>query len=81
MGNILLIITEFPPGQKEELEIMVIILQKYLSLNEYKVIVLTASDFTDEKSEISFDEKQNFEIIRFKRFSNRIQTYKLRIKK
>jgi glycosyltransferase involved in cell wall biosynthesis len=79
-GNILLITTEFPPGPGG-IGNHGYNLAKYLSLNEYKVIVLTASDFTDEKSEISFDEKQNFEIIRFKRFSNRIQTYKLRIKK
>ncbi|MEO6694247.1 MAG: glycosyltransferase family 4 protein [Ignavibacteria bacterium] len=76
--KILLITTEFPPGPGG-IGNHAFNLAKYLNLNDFKIKVLTVSDFTDRESEKDFDAKQKFEIVRFKRFKNRIKTYRERL--
>ena len=77
--KILILTTEFPPGPGG-IGNHAYNLSGFLKRNNIQVKVVTASDFTDEKNEKEFDEKINFEIIRFKRYKSKIKTYIERIK-
>lgn len=76
--KILLIISEFPPGPGG-IGNHGYNLAKYLKLNGNEVSVLTVSDFAEEDDIKKFDSKQEFEIIRFKRYGSRLKTYKERL--
>lgn len=77
--NILVLTTEFPPGPGG-IGNHGFNLSRFLSKAGFRMTVITTSDYTDEESERIFDGQQNFRIVRFKRFSNRIVTYRERIK-
>ncbi len=75
----LILTTEFPPGPGG-IGNHAYNLSDFLSRNNYDVKVITASDYTDEANETEFDKKQNFGIIRFKRYGSRFRTYTERLK-
>ena len=74
-----MITSEFPPGPGG-IGNHAYNLAKYLELNGKEIKVLTVSDYTDKKESDEFDSKQNFDIIRFERYDNRVKTYLERIK-
>ncbi|MBL8007052.1 MAG: glycosyltransferase family 4 protein [Ignavibacteria bacterium] len=78
-NNILVLTTEFPPGPGG-IGNHGYNLSRFLNMAGFQMTVITSSDFTDEESERIFDSQQNFRIVRFKRYNNRIKTYRKRIK-
>ncbi len=77
--KILILTTEFPPGPGG-IGNHAYNLADFLNRNNIEVKVITASDFTDERAEREFDEKQKYGVIRFKRYDSRIRTYRERLK-
>lgn len=76
--KILLISSEFPPGPGG-IGNHGYNLARSLRNNNIEVKVLTMSDYVEKTEEDKFDAKVNFEILRFKRYDNRLKTYKKRI--
>ena len=77
--KILILTTEFPPGPGG-IGNHAYNLSDFLNRSNIEVKVITASDFTDESAEKKFDAKQNYRVIRFKRYDSRIRTYRERLK-
>ena len=74
----LIITTEFPPGPGG-IGNHAYNLAKFLKLNKIDVTVLAVSDFVSEEDKKKFDKKQDFKIIRFERYDNKLKTYRERL--
>jgi len=74
----LIITTEFPPGPGG-IGNHAYNLAKFLKLNKNDVTVLAVSDFVSDEDKKEFDKKQDFKIIRFARFENKLKTYSERL--
>jgi len=77
--KILIVSSEFPPGPGG-IGNHAYNLCRYLSTEGNEVTAMTVSDYTDESASQKFDKEQDFEIIRFKRYENKLKTFSKRIK-
>jgi phosphatidylinositol alpha-1,6-mannosyltransferase len=73
-----LISSEFPPGPGG-IGNHAFNLANNLKLNDIDIKVLTVSDYAEKTDEEDFDKKADFEILRFKRYESRLNTYQQRI--